>query len=66
MCAQTKTLERVAVVRDHLQALERKVEERENVQRVWLALRSAKLASAALKTAPDAYYSWTLDQRAYV
>ncbi|GAB9471263.1 hypothetical protein Gpo141_00008483 [Globisporangium polare] len=47
-----------------LAKLERQVADQQSVARVKQHLREAKLSSACLKTAPDAYYSWLLPQRA--
>eukprot|EP00644_Phytophthora_capsici_P016745 jgi/Phyca11/552378/estExt2_Genewise1Plus.C_PHYCAscaffold_470309 len=55
---------RLAAARERLDALERSLDDLEGVGRVKQHLRREKLASAALKTAPSDYYSWTLAQRA--
>ena len=47
-----------------LAALERKLDEREALNRVRNHLQTAKLSSAYLKTAPNDYYSWSLEKRA--
>ncbi|KAK1942193.1 hypothetical protein P3T76_006515 [Phytophthora citrophthora] len=55
---------RLAAARERLDALERSLDDLEGVTRVKQHLKREKLASAALKTAPSDYYSWTLAQRA--
>ncbi|KUF92233.1 Serine/threonine-protein phosphatase 6 regulatory ankyrin repeat subunit C [Phytophthora nicotianae] len=56
---------RLAAAQKRLDALERSLDDHEGVKRVKKHLQREKLASAALKTAPSDYYSWTLDRRAY-
>ncbi|ETP51871.1 hypothetical protein F442_03054 [Phytophthora nicotianae P10297] len=55
---------RLAAAQKRLDALERSLDDHEGVKRAKKHLQREKLASAALKTAPSDYYSWTLDRRA--
>ncbi|POM80208.1 Hypothetical protein PHPALM_1986 [Phytophthora palmivora] len=55
---------RLAAAQKRLDALERSLDDLEGVKRVRSHLQREKLASAALKSAPSDYYSWTLAQRA--
>jgi hypothetical protein len=48
-----------------LAALERALDDLEGIHRVKQHLQRERLTSAALKTAPSDYYTWTLAQRAY-
>lgn len=55
---------RLAAAQKRLATLERSLDDLEGVKRVKNHLQRETLASAALKTAPSDYYSWTLGQRA--
>ncbi|KDO29121.1 hypothetical protein SPRG_06177 [Saprolegnia parasitica CBS 223.65] len=54
----------VATIEARAEALEQRVIAMENVARVVQHLRKEQVASAALHTAPAAYYDWSLAQRA--
>ncbi|OQR98326.1 hypothetical protein ACHHYP_08737 [Achlya hypogyna] len=57
-------MDQVAAIEARCDALNRRVEELESVDRVVRHLREANIVSAALHTAPADYYDWSLTQRA--
>ncbi|TDH74169.1 hypothetical protein CCR75_001130 [Bremia lactucae] len=56
----------IADAHKRLDSLERSLDDLKRIKRVNLHLQHGKLSSAALKTVPSDYYSWSLAQRASV